>query len=193
MVATAVAEVATAAEGAALFAREFNDTTSLCSWSPFNQYWILQARPVTPRSPRLALRMAVILCPVARSSVCCIPPPACAFHMRRAWPHGCVAQCSWCKRWGHKKKDCQKGGKKGKKKGAGRGGGGDHGKNQGPGAGGSGGGNNASMIEDNKEEKKQKGPTPPFAARFARERSRRRRWSAAVRRSARARSRGLVR
>ena len=37
------AEVATAAEAQSLFARLFNDTTSLCSWSPFNQYWILQA------------------------------------------------------------------------------------------------------------------------------------------------------
>lgn len=37
------AAVATPAEAAQLFSRVFNDTTSLCSWSPFNQYWNLQA------------------------------------------------------------------------------------------------------------------------------------------------------
>jgi hypothetical protein len=32
------AQVPTAEEARRLFAREFNDTTAVCSWSPFNQY-----------------------------------------------------------------------------------------------------------------------------------------------------------
>ncbi len=35
--------VATAEEGAALFAAVLNNSRTICSWSPFNQYWILQA------------------------------------------------------------------------------------------------------------------------------------------------------
>lgn len=35
--------VATKAEAEILFARNFNDSVKICSWSPFNQYWILQA------------------------------------------------------------------------------------------------------------------------------------------------------
>ena len=36
------AGVATAAEQRLLFDRHFNDSTTACSWSPFNQYWLLQ-------------------------------------------------------------------------------------------------------------------------------------------------------
>ena len=37
------AKMLTAAEEQDVFSRLFNDTVTLCSWSPFNQYWILQA------------------------------------------------------------------------------------------------------------------------------------------------------
>ena len=37
------AKMLTAAEERDIFSRLFNDTVTLCSWSPFNQYWILQA------------------------------------------------------------------------------------------------------------------------------------------------------
>ena len=37
------ANVANDAEILALFSQHFNDSTSICSWSPFNQYYILQS------------------------------------------------------------------------------------------------------------------------------------------------------
>jgi len=37
------ADVLTAAEIETIFSRNFNNTVQICSWSPFNQYWILQA------------------------------------------------------------------------------------------------------------------------------------------------------
>ncbi len=37
------AHVANPGEMEVLFDRVFNDPVTICSWSPFNQYWILQA------------------------------------------------------------------------------------------------------------------------------------------------------
>jgi len=35
--------VTTPAEEAAIFSKVLNNSVTICSWSPFNQYWILQA------------------------------------------------------------------------------------------------------------------------------------------------------